>query len=114
MDSSDEFLLVSKEILQLQCADFAIDTATTIHQALKALENKRYDVIISEYSFNDGTIVDVIKANHACSPIILFSFPAEETKAAPTQGVSGFVSKEGNPDKVFVKLCQEIKKLAEK
>ncbi len=113
VDRDMEFLIVSKEILQL-LGNFEIDLATTVLKANKALKKKQYDVIVSGYNLGKKNIFDFmseLRAKDNKIPFIIFSVHGEIASQALEFGASAFVEKDGDCERVFAYLSNSIKRV---
>jgi DNA-binding NtrC family response regulator len=94
--------------------DFKTCTAGSIIQAVTAIKKRRFDIIVSEFKFNEGNVLDLlalIKNQGQNIPLIVFSFENEKALEAVKLGANSFVSKEGNVEDVFIKLRDKIKQI---
>ena len=73
VEDNEDFL----EFVQTTFSDFAnIDQATTLQSARDALANKKYDLIILDFTLPDGSgseLVAELEANDPNLPIVVFS-----------------------------------------
>jgi DNA-binding NtrC family response regulator len=117
VDRDKSFLLVAKEILQL-FGDFEIDLSYSLLQTRKALKTKKYDVIVFGYFFNSGENgLDFFmeqKAKGNKLPFVMFSIHDEIADEALNLGVTKFINKNGNCEKVYTDLSNTIKELSKR
>jgi DNA-binding NtrC family response regulator len=109
VDKDKPFLEITQRILKL-LGDFEIDTAQTINQANIAMSQKKYHAIISAYyldNHNGLEYYNQLRAKGIYTPFILFTINEETAIEAQKNGVP-FVTKFGDPEKVFTKLAELI------
>lgn len=110
LDKDKPFLEITQRILKL-LGDFEVDTAQTVKEANTALNQTSYDVIISAYylgTINGLDYYKQLRANHNPTPFILFTINDETALEAEKAGTP-FVTKFGDPEKVFGKLAEMIR-----
>jgi DNA-binding NtrC family response regulator len=110
IDRDQDFLEVSKSILTL-LTDLKVDFARTVQQAEQQIKQNAYDVIVSAYYLNNITGLDFLKQLKQAgvkSKLVLFTGNSEANKQALDEGIP-FVGKYGDPEKVFVQLCEIMK-----
>lgn len=110
LDKDKSFLEITQRILKL-LGDFEVDTAQTVNEANMALSQNSYDAIISAYYLNSLTGLEYysqLRAKSIYTPFILFTINDETVIEAQKAGVP-FVTKFGDPEKVFTKLAELIK-----
>jgi DNA-binding NtrC family response regulator len=110
IDKDKQFLEITQRILQL-LGDFKVDTAQTISEANIALNQNNYDAIICAYylgNINGLEYYNQLRSKYNPTPFILFTIDNETATKAQHTGVL-FVTKYGDPEKVFTKLAELIK-----
>jgi DNA-binding NtrC family response regulator len=117
VDSDKSIVFVAKQILEL-FDGLEIDLATSFPEANKALEKKRYDVIISGYfidAYKNGLdFFKELKAKGCKVPFIMFSIYDEIADEARKMGITKFVAMNGDCEKVYAELSNCIKKVKHK
>jgi DNA-binding NtrC family response regulator len=112
VDRDMEFLIVSKQTLHL-LGNFEIDLATTILSANKAMKRKHYDVVVSGYRIGKKNGLDFmreLRTKESKMPFIIFSVHREVASQALDLGASAFVEKDGDCERVFAILSNNIKR----
>lgn len=110
IDRDRDFLEVSRSILTL-LGSLKVDFATTVQQAEQLLKEQTYDVVVAAYYLNNVNGLDFfnrLKQAGVKSHFILFTGNSEACTQASEAGIP-FVGKYGDPEKVFVQLCQIMK-----
>lgn len=111
VDDEHSFLRVAKRILELQ-ADFQVDTASSIEEALEKMRGKAYDVIVSDYMMprKDGLqFLKELRDNGNNAPFIMFTVHDEVANEALSLGAYQFLSKTGDPETVYGELAYAIR-----
>ena len=113
VDEYSEIIPTSTKILEL-LGNFQIDSFDTFPKAKKALENKRYNVIISGYCTNTKGSKEFLRELQSEGnkiPIIVFSVHQEIAKDVLKLGVAKVVSNAGDCEKIYTELANSIKAL---
>jgi PAS domain S-box-containing protein len=113
VDDETGLLKVAKPILEMQGA-FQVETASSVEDALKRMEKKTFDVIISDYIMpgKDGLeFLRELRENGNSIPFILFTGKGREIVAikALNLGADQYVNKIGNPEAVYSELAHGIR-----
>ena len=92
-----------KEIIQEAFSDALIDEAEDAETLLKKIQQKKYDVVITDLAMPGRNGLDMIEQIHEfypLLPILVLSIYPEETYAirALKNGASGYLNKETAPD----------------
>jgi PAS domain S-box-containing protein len=117
VDDDYSFVTISKSILEE--GPFKVDTAATVDDALTALKNGSYDVIISDYEIPIKNGLDLLKElreTGSSVPFILFTGKGREEIAvqALNLGADRYMDKHGDPKVVFTELITAMHQLYEK
>ncbi|MCW4030611.1 MAG: PAS domain S-box protein [Candidatus Bathyarchaeota archaeon] len=118
VDGDIDFLKSSKRILST-IGYFAVDTATSVDEALKKMENSHFDVVLSDYKMPDKNGLDLFKAlkqNGSQVPFILFTGKGQKEIAvhALNLGIARYIDKQGDPQTVYTELAVCVRNLYEK
>jgi PAS domain S-box-containing protein len=113
VDDETGLLKVTKPILEMQGA-FHVDTASSVEEAKKKMEEKTFDVIISDYIMpgKDGLdFLRELRENGNSIPFILFTGKGREIVAikALNLGADQYVNKIGKPEAVYSELAHGIR-----
>ena len=118
VDDDASILNVTKMILNME-GNFKIESASSVDEALKKLEDKKYDVVVSDFEMPQKNGLDFLKElrgknNHV--PFILFTGKGREEVAvlALNIGADGYYNKHGSPETVYGELAHGIKKAAQR
>ena len=90
-----------------------VDTYTTVGDAKKALEEKTYQLILSDLRLPDEDGINLLKwlkENHSDVPLIMMTSYADIQTAvqAIKLGAADYISKPLNPDELFSKITELI------
>jgi PAS domain S-box-containing protein len=112
VDDEPILLEIGKLYLE-QSGEFGIDTLTSAHKALKTLNNKNYDAIISDYLMPamDGIeFLKKIRTSGNTIPFIIFTGKGREEVViqALNAGADFYLQKGGDPKVQFVELAHMI------
>jgi len=113
VDDDPCILQVSKEILELE-GNFEVDTALSVDEACKKLEQQTYDAVISDYEMpqkNGLQFLKELKQQKNEIPFILFTGKGREEVAvtALNLGADGYYNKQGSPETVYGELAHGIR-----
>jgi DNA-binding response OmpR family regulator len=100
VDDDESFLTETKLILLTDNKNFKVDTATNVNEALKMLETKKYDAIVSDYDMPQSNGLDFLRQvsqKHQTIPFFLFASKSREEVAinALNLGAEGYYNKHG-------------------
>ncbi len=114
----DELGLLEIVRFYLEESGFIVDTAISAEEAMRMLEKKTYDVIVSDYQMVPTTGIEFLKAVRLRTeiPFILFTGKGREEVAmeAINNGASFYVQKGGDLVAEFADLTHKIRKSVEK
>lgn len=116
----DDLLLLDAGQLYIQkLSGFTVDTAESVTEALKKLEQYSYDAIISDYQMpvKDGIFfLKHLRENRNDIPFILFTGKGREEIAieALNNGADYYLQKGGQPKAQFTELIHKIRLAVEK
>ena len=115
VDDDESFLTETRLILLTDNGNFKVETATSVNEALKKMETKKYDAIVSDYDMPQNNGLDFlrqIRQTGRSTPFFLFASKAREEVAidALNLGAEGYYNKHGEPEVVFGELSYGIKK----
>ncbi|NLE04090.1 MAG: PAS domain S-box protein, partial [Crenarchaeota archaeon] len=118
VDDENDFLLVTKQILEM-VEDFRVDVASSVDQAFKKLETQEYDVIVSDYEMpncNGLEFLKMLQEQKNNIPFILFTGRGREDVSitALNLGADGYYNKNGSPETVYGNLKHGIFLVVEK
>jgi len=124
VDDDPGLLKITKECLEMQ-APVHVETALSVEEAFKKLENEKFDVIVSDYQmpFKDGLeFLKELRQRNDSIPFIIFTGKGREEVAikALNLGANQYLNKTGDTETVYVELAHsvteltKIKKLEEK
>ncbi len=112
-----------QEITKLMLLDlddrFDIDDAPSVDEGLRKLNNRNYDVVVSDYEMpqKDGLqFLKELREQKYKIPFILFTGKGREEVAikALNLGADAYINKQGNPETVYGELAHSIKLLVER
>ncbi len=117
VDDDHVFLNISKEILEMD-ERFKIETATSIDEAFKKLNQTHYDVVVSDYEMprkNGLQFLEELKKSASNLPFILFTGKGREEVAAKALNLGAFryLNKHGDPETVYTELSSCIQQAAD-
>ena len=112
VDGDDAFLSMAKRCLEMQ-ANFEVESALSVQEALEILKTRKFDVIVSDYQMNgkDGLeFLEEIKAAGITTPFILFSGKGRDEVAvkALNSGAFRYIDKRGALDATYAELASCI------
>jgi PAS domain S-box-containing protein len=115
VDDEPEYLKTTKTILEMQ-GTFKVETASSVEEAMKKMETKTFDAIISDYIIQgiDGLeFLRELRANGNTTPFIIFTGKGREINAikALNLGADQYINKIGNPETVYSELSHGICKV---
>ena len=118
VDDETGFLNVSKKILEMK-EPLQVDTASSVKEAYVKLNEKKFDVIVSDYQMpiKDGLqFLEELKEKGANIPFILFTGKGREevTIRVLNLGANRYINKNGKPETVYGELTHAIVQAAEK
>ena len=95
-----------REILEEAPLGIAVDEASSASEALNAIRDKAYDIILLDISFPDGNGLDVLRQIRSYRPstrVLLLSMFSEEQYAqrALRSGAAGYLTKDSAPDELI-------------
>ena len=119
LDDDPSFLSVSQKIMLDMDKNLEVDLVQNLNEALKKLETKNYDVIVSDYEMPERNGLDFLKMlreKEIITPFILFTGKGREEVAikALNLGADGYYTKQGDPETVYGELIHGIKLVKEK
>ena len=117
VDDDANFLSVAKQCLEMQ-ADIEVESFQSVDEALPALKNRKFDVIVSDYQMHgkDGLeFLDEIKVLEITAPFILFTGKGRDEVAvkALNSGAFRYLDKRGDPEAVYAELASCIHQAAQ-
>jgi PAS domain S-box len=112
VDDEPALLEITRLYLE-QTGDFSVDPAGSAREALKKLEDGRYDVVLSDYQMPemDGIkLLKQIRASGNTIPFIVFTGRGREEVVidAINSGADSYIQKGGNPQAQFAELAHKI------
>lgn len=115
VDDEASLLSTAKQILEMQ-GNFAVETATSVDEALEKMKEKTFDVIISDYQMpsRDGLeFLKELRQNRDKTPFIMFTGKGREEVAieALNLGADRYINKTGNPRTVYGELTHGINQI---
>jgi len=116
VDDDRSLLKIAKQCLEME-APLQVDTSLSVEEALKKLDEEKYDVIISDYQMpaKDGLeFLKELRAKDNKIPFIMFTGKGREEVAikALNLGASQYLNKLGETDAVYAELAHSITELA--
>ncbi|MFX0185768.1 MAG: PAS domain S-box protein, partial [Candidatus Hodarchaeota archaeon] len=113
VDDEPDFLELSKIYLNMEDPRLNFETCTTVEDALKMLENRKYDVVVSDYQMPgmDGLeFLEALRSQGSTIPFIIFTGRGREEVAikALNLGADRYIQKGGDPRSQFGILAQAI------
>lgn len=119
VDDDSALLTVAEAILKETDSNLQIESALTVDDALKKIETKIFDVIISDYEMpqKDGlTLLKALRDKKIITPFILFTGKGREEIAiqALNLGADRYINKHGKPETVYKELTVSIHQLYDK
>ena len=112
VDDDQGLLKSARQILELH-GFFQIETALSVKEAKEKLEQKSYDVIVSDYQMPEKDGLEFLKdlrGNRNGIPFILFTGKGREEVAvkALNLGADRYFNKTGKPDTVYGELAHSV------
>ena len=98
-----------REILEEAPLGIAVDEASSASEALNAIRDKAYDIILLDISFPDGNGLDVlrqIRSHRPSTRVLLLSMFSDEQYAqrALRSGAAGYLSKDRAPEELIAAI----------
>ncbi len=117
VDDDDCFLMVSKQILEME-GKIKVETAISVYEALENLKLFQYDVVVSDYEMpgkNGLQFLEELKKIPNSPPFILFTGKGREEVAAKALNLGAFkyLNKYGDPETVYTELASSIQQAAD-
>ena len=118
VDDEQGFLEVSKSILELK-SNFEVDSAISVDEAFKKLEEQSFDAVISDYELpqkNGLQFLQELREKHNSIPFVIFTVKGREEVAmkALNLGADGYYNKQGSPETVYGELAHGIRQNVER
>src|SRR5208282_1386228 len=112
VDGDDAFLSMVKRCLEIQ-ANFKVESALSVQEALEILKTRKFDVIVSDYQMNEKNgleFLEEIKAAGITAPFILFAGKGRDEVAvkALNSGAFRYIDKRGALDATYAELASCI------
>ena len=116
VDDESPLLDIGKVFLE-KSGDFTVMTATSASDAIRLLEQERFDVIVSDYQMPDMDGIQFLKhlkAEGNTTPFIIFTGKGREEVVieALNGGADGYLQKGGESEAQFAELSHKIKQAA--
>jgi len=117
VDDDLDFLFMAKQCLETK-GDIEVESFQSVDEALAALKNRKFDVIVSDYQMNEKNgleFLDEAKALGVTTPFILFSGKGRDEVAvrALNSGAFRYVDKRGDPAATYAELASCIRQAAQ-
>ena len=92
---------------------FEVDTATSVSDARRRLEEGKFDLVISDLRLPDGDGIEFLKwmkETHAALPLIMMTSYAEIQTAvqAMKAGAADYIAKPLNPEELLAKIRETL------
>jgi PAS domain S-box-containing protein len=118
VDDEEDFLKTTKQILEMH-SPFQVETAPSVKKAIKKLEEKEFDVIVSDYQMpktNGLEFLNQLRENGNNIPFVLFTGRGREEVAikALNLGADYYINKTGHPETVYPQLSHYILQAVQK
>ena len=118
VDDDPCILGVSKEILEVE-ANFEVDTALSVDEAFKKMEEQSYDAVVSDYEMpqkNGLQFLKEIRQQKNEIPFILFTGKGREEVAvkALNLGADRYLNKTGDTEILYCELAHAIHQAVER
>jgi len=115
----DESALLELCKVFLEClGEFTVTTAQSAPEALRILELKRFDAIVSDYQMpemNGIEFLKVVRARGDKTPVVIFTGKGREDVVieALNSGADFYIQKGGEPKSQFAELAHKIRRAVE-
>jgi PAS domain S-box-containing protein len=119
VDDEPEFLALTKAFLEREQERFVVDTATSVEEALKRLDERSYNVIVSDYQMPglDGlTFLQQVRERSSTIPFIMFTGKGREEVAieALNRGANHYLQKGTDIVSMYGTLIYAIEEVVSK
>jgi PAS domain S-box-containing protein len=116
VDDNTGYLKTAKKILEMQ-GSFQVETASSVEEAIEKMEEKTFDVIVSDYIMpgKDGLeFLKELRDSRNNIPFIIFTGKGREIVAikALNLGANQYINKIGKPEAVYSELAHAIRTVA--
>jgi PAS domain S-box-containing protein len=113
VDDEAGLLKAAKPILEMQ-GSFHVETASSVKEAIKKMEEETFDVIVSDYIMSGKDGLEFLKELRDSGnkiPFIIFTGKGREIVAikALNLGADQYVNKIGKPEAVYIELAHGIR-----
>jgi len=113
VDDDAGYLKTAKKILEMQ-GSFQVGTASSVEEAMEKMEEKTFDVIVSDYIMpgKDGLeFLKELRDSENTIPFIIFTGKGREIVAikALNLGADQYINKIGKPEAVYSELAHGIR-----
>ena len=117
VDDEASFLKSASQILEMQ-GPYHVDNASSAEEALRKIEEKEYDVIVSDYVMPGKSGLEFLKELRDSGnniPFIIFTGKGREevTIQALNLGADHYINKVGEPETVYAELAHGIRQAVE-
>ncbi len=118
VDDESSSLKVAKQCLEME-GNFQVDTASSVEEAMKKLEKKTYDAVVSDHQMpgKDGLeFLKELRDKGNAVPFIVFTGKGREEVAikALNLGADQYLNKAGDPETVYGELAHSIRNAVER
>ncbi|MGC9443927.1 MAG: PAS domain S-box protein [Candidatus Methanospirareceae archaeon] len=119
VDDEPEFLALTKAFLEREREQFVVDTATSVEEALKRLDERSYEVIVSDCQMPglDGlTFLQHVRERSSTVPFIVFTGKSREEVAiaALNRGANHYLQKGRDIASMYGTLIYAIEEVVSK